>query len=113
MPTRADILSGLTLIANDALPLAIAWHVLVLAVGVALLVGWRPSRRVAGLLLTLPLVSASVVAGLYRSPFNAIVVGLLAVVLALVACRLDRTPVERGPVWSAWIGAAAGCWTTN
>lgn len=105
MPTRADILSGLAFIANDALTLAMAWHVGVLAVVVALAAGWRPYRRWAGVLLTLPLVSTAVLAGLYRNPFNALVVGLLAVVLAILALRLGSGRVERGPVWSALVGA--------
>lgn len=106
MPTPEEILAGLTLVANDAQDLAVAWH-LVVALGLgAWLAGMRPSRRIAGLLLALPLASTAGAALAYHNPFNAVLVGTIAVVLALVARGLGATRVEGGPRAYAIVGAA-------
>ena len=52
MPTASEILSTATLIANEWRWLAVAWHLLMGAAVVALVAGWRPSNRLAGVLVT-------------------------------------------------------------
>ena len=59
MPDPATILQGLRAIANDAIVVAVGWHVLLAAAGVALLFGWRPSQQLAGALLAAPVGSVS------------------------------------------------------
>ena len=54
MPSSEAILSGLGTIANDWRALAIVWHVLLGTLGVALVVGWRPSDRLIACLVATP-----------------------------------------------------------
>lgn len=104
MPPKVEILSGLGRIANEATELAVAWHVLILISGVALLLGWRPSRRWTGLALTTPLVSVGTLAAVYGNPFNAVGMALLCIALLLIALRFDDRKVER----ASPLGALAG-----
>lgn len=104
MPGPQQILQGLTSIANTATPVAIAWHVVLLAVVAALLGGWRPDRRLAGSLLALPVASVSVLAWLHGNPFNGVVIGAAALALLLLAQRLPATPVAAGPKWAWGVG---------
>jgi len=104
MPTAEQILQGLGTIANAARPLAIAWHVVLAATAIALLAGWRPSRRLTGSLLALPLISVAALARSYGNPFNVLVVGVVAVLLLILAQRLGGEPVSRSAGWAWWVG---------
>ena len=57
MPTSAEILAGLSAIANHAVRVSIGWHVVVAIILVAVFMGWRPSRAMAGAFLGVPLAS--------------------------------------------------------
>ena len=59
MPRAADILDGLSVIANQATGVAVAWHILIATALVALVSGWRPSQRTARLLIGMPLASVA------------------------------------------------------
>lgn len=99
MPHARTIVEGLRVISNDAIGLAIGWHVVMLVVGAALWMGWRASRRTTGLLLTAPIASAAATAFAFSNPFNGAVLGILAIALVVVALRLDeRLPPERNAV---------------
>jgi len=104
MPTSGEILAGLTTIANDALALAVIWHVFTAAAILALLGGWRPGRRLAASLLTLLPASVSALAFLYGNPFNGTVFGVLVALLVGIGARLDPGPVSRGATWVTWLG---------
>jgi hypothetical protein len=92
------ITAQLTLAANRAVGLAMAWH-FAIAVGiVALLLGVRPTRRAARVLLAVAIVSAAVVALGIGNPFNGTLLGVLGLALVLLALRLSSRPVELGPV---------------
>jgi hypothetical protein len=106
MPPSDRILSELARIANDASTVAIAWHLVLLVALIGLGAGWRPSKRFAGLLLTLPLLSSAVMAALYGNPFNAGVMGLVSAVLMLRAARLPNTQVTASPRALLGVGAA-------
>ena len=96
MPNADEILTQLTSAANGAKAVAVGWHV---AFGVALfwlLLGWRPSQRMAGQLLSAPLASVSITAFVYRSPFNGIVFALIAIVLFFLGRRSSTRAVRRG-----------------
>ncbi len=82
MPSSAEILAGLTSIANRYVGVAVAWHVLLAIFLISTRLGWKPTSRAAGALLCLLPVSAAALAWLSGNPFNAAVLGLLAVVLA-------------------------------
>lgn len=106
MPSAEEILAGLSAIANGAVPAAVGWHVVLGAVLVALLAGWRPSQRVAGVALAVPLASVSLFAWLHANPFNGTVFLVLALALAGLGARLPRAPVRPGPGWAVAAGAA-------
>jgi hypothetical protein len=96
MPSSQTIIEQLTLASNSAASLAIGWHVAI-ALGVAaLLLGWRPSNRAAGIMLAAPIVSAAAVALTFGNPFNGSILGALACALVLLARRLGPNRVARG-----------------
>ena len=104
MPTPEQILAGLTAIANRAQPLAIGWHAALAVTIIALLAGWRPSRRIAGVLLAIPLISVAAMAWSFGNPFNGLVFALVAVLLVTLALRLPEDAVTRGPAWAFVVG---------
>jgi len=103
MPSREEILAGLSWAANEAFLLAVLWHVVIAGGAIAVALGWRPSRRLAGMMLSVPLVSVSAVALGVGNPFNALVFCVLAVALVLLALTAEGR-VTRGPSWAAAIG---------
>ncbi len=104
MPTTPEILAGLTEIAHRALPLAIAWHALLVAVALVRAWGWTPSPRQVGLLLAALPASAAVVAALFGNPFNAAVLGL-GVAALLVLAAIGRGHAQAPPAWAHMLGA--------
>lgn len=105
MPTPEQILQGLTAISNEARWVAISWHAVALALGFALLLGWRPPQRVFGLVLALPLLSASIAAWAFRNPFNGTTILLVALVMVVTALRSSTKPIGPGPTWTIVSGA--------
>jgi hypothetical protein len=101
VPSSETILTGLIAIANDWRWLAITWHVLLAALLVSLVAGWRPSTRLVGLLLVAPLVSVSVLAWLSGNPFNGTVFALIAAALVGAATRAPNMSIQ--PVSPAWV----------
>lgn len=101
MPTPAQILDNLAAIANTWKNLAIVWHIILAAAVIAIVAGWRPSKRLGAVLLSLPLLCVSVMAWMYGNPFNGTVFLLLAAALAAIGMRIPKTRVERPPIW-AW-----------
>ena len=94
MPDTQGILTNLKLIANDRVEIGVAWHVAVAICGLALALGWRPSRRQAGLLLSAPVASVGVVAFLHGNPFNGVMFGAIAAVLVGIAARFGADRVR-------------------
>jgi len=94
MPSTESILQLAVTIANDWTVLAIAWHVLLGTLLLALIVGWRPSNRVAGYLLVTPHLSVSALAWESGNPFNGTVFVALALAMIVLARRLSTRPVE-------------------
>jgi len=106
MPSPNSILANLSLIANQAVAVAIAWHALTLLAILALVFGWRPSRRRAGTFLAAPIASAGVLAFIYGNPFNGLLLGGLASALVGIASRMGSDRVERGPAAATSLGVA-------
>lgn len=104
MPRPDSILANLTLIANDAVTASIAWHALTLLAVLALVFGWRPSRRLAGVLVAAPIASAGVVAFAYGNPFNGLLLGALAAALVGIASRMGSERAARGPAATTAVG---------
>lgn len=105
MPPPDAVRDGLAALANGAANLAVAWHAALLIVVVALLLGWTPSLRAAGLLLAGPLLTVGA-AAFGHNPFNAAVFLLLAAVQALTAVRLPPRPARPGARWAQAAGIA-------
>ena len=106
MPDAQGILANLRLIANDRIATAVAWHAAVAICGLALALGWRPSRRLAGLLLSAPVASVGIVAFLHGNPFNGAMFGALAAALVGIASRFGADQMQAGATADKIIGAA-------
>ncbi len=87
MPTVDQILVGLREITNTWKAISIVWHLYFGAAVVALAMGARPSRRVAGVLLGLPLLSVSAIAWRSSNPFNGAVFAVIGVVFLFAAAN--------------------------
>jgi hypothetical protein len=104
MPSSAEILAGLQRIANEWQTVAMGWHVALGVLLVSLLRGWRPGRRLAGLLLATPLASVSVLAWWAGNPFNGAVFAVITLALSGVALQLPDTPLGLGVPWTVTAG---------
>jgi hypothetical protein len=94
MPSPETILDGAASIANGWRTLAIGWHALLGTLVIALLIGWRPSNRLAGNLFAAPLLSVSALAWASGNPFNGATFAALALFLIGIATRLSKEPVN-------------------
>jgi len=99
MPSVEQILLGLRETTNMWRTFAILWHVVFGVFSIALVVGWRPRKRTAGILLALPLLSVNVFAWLSSNPFNGIMFALVGVLLVIFAFKLPSDHVQRAPIW--------------
>lgn len=98
MPNAQSILDQLTLASHRATGVAIGWHVAIAAAIVAVSFGWRPSKRVAGIMLAAPIVSAAAVALAFGNPFNGVILGAFALALFALAAHLGPDKIGRGSV---------------
>lgn len=106
MPSSKDILENLSTIANGAIVIAVAWHVVSAVAVIALLTRWRPANRTAAALLSLPLISVSITAWVFANPFNGAIFALAALGLVMLAARGNTTPVRIGSGTSVALGLA-------
>jgi hypothetical protein len=113
MPSAAEILQQLAAITSGWRALALAWHVYFGTIAIGLVVGARPSRRIVGVLLALPLLSVSLLAWGVGNPFNGSVFALAAIAFLGLALTLPPTPaaIARGWMSAAGILMAAFGWT--
>src|SRR6185436_6698357 len=82
-----------TAIANEWWGLAAAWHVVVGGLLISLVGGWRPSRRLFALTISLSTASVSALAWASDNPFNGAVFGALSLTLGAVAVGFRDEPV--------------------
>jgi hypothetical protein len=104
MPTPAQILEGLAAIANGRTTSAILWHVILAGVVVAILAGWRPTKKLGALAVAVPLLSVAVLAMSAGNIFNAVVFFAFAALLALLALGLPLAGTAPAPVWARVVG---------
>jgi hypothetical protein len=104
MPNSEQILNGLSAIANQWQILAIAWHIYFTVLAGGLVLGFRPSKLVAAILLALPLLSVSILAWLAANPFNGLLFLLTSVALLMIAIRLPQEQIEIAPLWLTTAG---------
>jgi len=111
MPTREEILSGLTQLAHDGIAIAVAWHVVVGAALVLLLTGRLRRAHVARLVAALA-ASVAIAAGVAHNPFNAIVFAALAVAIIATTAHepRGRVAVRAGAATAAGLAAIAFGW---
>ena len=100
MPTVEQILLGLKEVANNWRALAIFWHAGFAVIATLLIIGIRPSKRLAGILLALPLFSVSAVAWASSNPFNGIVFALIGILFAYLSTRWPREKARIAPGWT-------------
>jgi hypothetical protein len=105
MPTPQQILRGLEELANGWRPLAVFWHAYFGALLMSLCLGARPDRRLAGVLLSLPLLSVSALAWMSANPFNGTLFALTGIASIAMAVKLPEGRVGLGPRWAL----IAGC----
>ncbi len=103
MPTSEQILLGLTAVANDWVVVSVAWHVAIAVALVAILAGWRPSRRLAPILIAALPASAAVVAVASGNPFNGIVLATTTLALVIAGGNKLEAPA---PTWARVTGLA-------
>jgi hypothetical protein len=104
VPTPAEILVGLGAIANDAILVAILWHVILALFIFAAALGSRPSRRTIAVLIALLPASVAAIAFIYGNPFNGVV--LTATACALVVLGISEPMGPAASRWWQWSGAA-------
>lgn len=105
MPTGPEILAGAAAIANEAIVIAILWHVVLALALAALLLGWRPAQSTVRTLLAVPLVSVAAFALAFGNPFNGTVFAVAVVGLALLG--RDSGAVARGAPLLTLVGVVA------
>ncbi len=97
MPTVDQILNGLRESANTWKAVSVFWHVFFGVAVIVLPAGIRPSKRVAGVLLGLPLLSVSTIAWLSSNPFNGLIFAVVGIVFLFVSARLQPGRVRIAP----------------
>lgn len=100
MPTPEQIHNSLSEIANTWQLIAILWHLYFAVLTVGLIKGARPTRRITGILLVLPLLSVSGLAWLSGNPFSGIAFAVSGAVLFCIALRLPASGVRVAPWWA-------------
>lgn len=105
MPAISAILESLSTISNNAMVLAVVWHLIFAFVIIGLIIGWRPSKKIAATALAVPLLSVGILAWIYKNPFNGIIFLVFAISLAVIGLRLPNEKVYGGPKWSLALGA--------
>jgi len=101
MPTTEQILEGLTSTADAWRVAAVLWHAYFGALVIAWIAGARPSRRTAGILLALPILSVSAIAWISRNPFNGSVFALIGIPLIAVSAGFPGERSRVAPPWAA------------
>ena len=99
MPTREEILAGLTALANGYSNIAIVWHVIILIIIVALFAGWKPGNSLMILLLGALLMSVSVHAGMQANFFNAAVFAFLVIMSIYAILRSGNSNITGDRSW--------------
>lgn len=107
MPTSAEILAGLTQIAHRGIGVAIAWHLALVVVVIALLRGWHPSIRTARLGLSALLTSVAAFAFVSGNPFNGVVFAVGASLVGASGVNDGKVRVVRASPAVMAIGRAS------
>lgn len=104
MPTADEILAGTSEIASKGFAFAVAWHIAIAAVVIALIAGFRPSERSARSTIPALLLSAAVFATAFKNPFNSLLLVMGGGLLIALAQSGGAQKVSRAPAWEFWVG---------
>lgn len=99
MPTKEEILAGLTSVANEYRDIAITWHIIIFILIAALFAGWKPGNSLMMLLLSITLMSVSVLAGIEGNIFNMAIFAFLVIVSIYAALRSGNGLVRGDRSW--------------
>ena len=97
MPSFHNSFAASAEIAERGVVIGAAWHVVLAMALAALLAGWRPSQRLAAVLLCVPLASVSASAWWFGDLFNALLFAGTTTGLGVIGLRL---PARATPVGS-------------
>lgn len=97
MPNPGEIVSSLAEIARTWPLLALWWHLYFAVCVIALIAGFKPSRRLFGLAMVAPMLSVSALAWLGSNPFNGTIFAFAAIVFIAVAARIGVGNVRLAP----------------
>ena len=99
MPTREEIIAGLTTIANQYSNIAIVWHIIIVIIIAALFAGWKPGNMLMIILLSSLLMSDSSFAGTGDNFFNAAIFALLVIVSIYAALKSGNGIIRGDRSW--------------
>lgn len=94
MPSADQILVSLQEVTNNWKLVAIFWHAYFGIFMAALVMGFQLPKRIAGVLLSLPLLSVSAIAWSAGNPFNGSIFALTGIALLVIAARLQRNVLQ-------------------
>lgn len=89
-----EILNGLQAIVNDNSPVAIAWHVVLYVLIIALLARWLPSNKLLLMLLCLPVMSVAIMAFAGGNPFNGMLFSILTALAFIFGLKASGQPLQ-------------------
>ena len=104
MPTKQEILAGLTWLTNEYTGIAILWHILTLILIAALFAGWKPGNNLMILALSSLLMSVSILASLQGNYFNAVVFAFLFIMSIYASLRKGNEVIRGNRSWPDIIG---------
>lgn len=102
MPSATELVAQLSDAANTLVPLAVAWHLVLAAIFVALVRRWRPRERTVAAILAALAGSVAISALVVGNPFNAVSFSLLAILLVTTSAS---AVITRAPAWQRWFAA--------
>ncbi len=88
MPETTEILVGLHSIANDYYIAAICWHIAFYLLIGLMFTKWKPTNKIFGFLLCLPLLSVAVVAWSSGNPFNGFLFSILTILIFIFVLKI-------------------------
>jgi hypothetical protein len=89
-----EILEGLQATVNDYSTIAIIWHAVFYILIILLLTIWKPTNRLFGTLLCIPLLSVAVISWISGNPFNGLSFSILAILILLSGLSASKEPIS-------------------
>lgn len=94
MQKSEEIINGLIAIVNEYSTIAMIWHAAFYILIAALMAKWRPSNKIFGLLISLPLLSVAILAWTGGNPFNGTVFSIAAILILIFGFKADGQPIN-------------------